>query len=324
VGVKVVVRVRKLLGHELADGCQPCVLVEAEEACGGSGAVPQQVVVQDKAFEFDRAFGPEASQALVYQQTARPLVEKFLGGFNATVLAYGQTGSGKVSEDGSTVSTSRFYALPLCLSVCLPRAPSPPSSPAPQTHTMGNTLALDQEALGSDEAGIIPRALRDIFARMEREEAAPPERRRAFRLQLSYLEIYREEARDLLLPSSSSSSASTTAPGLSIREDGAGITVAGLSLHEVNSLEAVADLLYRGALARATATTNMNAHSSRSHAVCTLHLESWLEAETGSAAMRRTLSKFNLVDLAGEEGGRPSCGSRRRRLIGNPNPTPSS
>lgn len=85
------VRVRKLLGHELADGCQPCVLVEAEEACAGS-AVPQQVVVQDKGFEFDRAFGPDAGQALVYQQTARPLVEKFFAGFNATVLAYGQTG----------------------------------------------------------------------------------------------------------------------------------------------------------------------------------------------------------------------------------------
>jgi kinesin family protein 4/21/27 len=133
---------------------------------------------------------------------------------------------------------------------------------------------------------------------MKAERAVPPERRRAFRLQLSYLEIYREEARDLLLPSAS---ASATGPGLSIREDGAGIAVAGLSLHEAASLEAVADLLYRGALARATATTNMNAHSSRSHAVCTLRLESWLEAEAGNAATRRTLSKFNLVDLAGSE-----------------------
>ncbi len=171
---------------------------------------------------------------------------------------------------------------------------------------MGNTLALNQEALGSDDAGIIPRALRDIYARMEAERAAPREHRRAFRLQLSYLEIYREEARDLLLPSASASaSASATTPGLTIREDGAGITVAGLSLHEAASLQAVADLLYRGALARATATTNMNAHSSRSHAVCTLHLESWLEAEAeagaGNAATRRTLSKFNLVDLAGSE-----------------------
>lgn len=55
------------------------------------------MVVQDKApFEFDRAFGPESTQASVYSHTARPLVDKFFAGFNATVLAYGQTGSGKV------------------------------------------------------------------------------------------------------------------------------------------------------------------------------------------------------------------------------------
>lgn len=167
---------------------------------------------------------------------------------------------------------------------------------------MGNTLALVQDisSSGNDDdgndgdtaSGIIPRALRDIFARIAAEQQAPPDRRLAFRLQLSYLEIYREEARDLLL----TGPASAQQP-LSIREDGAGITVAGLSLHEVTSMEAVAELLYRGALARATATTNMNAHSSRSHAVCTLHLESWLEAE--GVGGKRAVSKFNLVDLAG-------------------------
>lgn len=159
---------------------------------------------------------------------------------------------------------------------------------------MGNTLALGQEALDSDGAGIIPRALLDIFARMAEEREAPLATRRGMALRLSYMEVYREEARDLLSPPGSSSSTPLT-----IREDGAGITVAGLSLHEVKSLEGVAELLYRGALARATATTNMNAHSSRSHAVCTLHLESWREAEAGTAGARRTLSKFNLVDLAG-------------------------
>lgn len=97
------VRVRKLLAHEVADGCQPCMVVGAEEGCDGSGGQrlvppPQQVLVHDKAFEFDRAFGPEACQTRVYEETARPLLDKFFDGFNATVLAYGQTGSGKVSS----------------------------------------------------------------------------------------------------------------------------------------------------------------------------------------------------------------------------------
>lgn len=96
------VRVRKLLGHEVGDGCQPCMVVEAEEGCDGTSGQrlvpPQQVLAHDKAFEFDRAFGPEAGQTRVYEETARPLLAKFFDGFNATVLAYGQTGSGKVSE----------------------------------------------------------------------------------------------------------------------------------------------------------------------------------------------------------------------------------
>lgn len=41
------------------------------------------------------------------------------------------------------------------------------------------------------------------------------------------------------------------------------VTVSGLSRHEVVSVEAVSALLYQGALCRATASTNMNTHSSR-------------------------------------------------------------
>lgn len=94
VGVKVVVRVRKLLGHELMEGCTNCVLVEGE---GGQEEdplmpPPQQLVILDKAFEFDHVFSPEVEQAAVYRQTAKPLLEKFFAGFNTTVLAYGQTG----------------------------------------------------------------------------------------------------------------------------------------------------------------------------------------------------------------------------------------
>ena len=80
------------------------------------------------------------------------------------------------------------------------------------------------------------------------------EQQRGYRLRLSYLEIYREECRDLLANTSSPST-----PSLSIREDAGGITIAGLSLHEVTSLKAVAELLHRGALVRRTAATGMNA-----------------------------------------------------------------
>ena len=47
-----------------------------------------------KSFEFDRAFGPTASQREVFEEL-RPLVASVLDGYNVCVFAYGQTGSGK-------------------------------------------------------------------------------------------------------------------------------------------------------------------------------------------------------------------------------------
>ncbi|CAM9237843.1 unnamed protein product, partial [Sphacelaria rigidula] len=46
-------------------------------------------------FRFDHTFGDEASNELVYDCTAKPLVPFVLARGRATVFAYGQTGSGK-------------------------------------------------------------------------------------------------------------------------------------------------------------------------------------------------------------------------------------
>ncbi len=44
---------------------------------------------KDKRFMFDRVFDGEARQIDVYEATARPLLDGFLDGYNATVFAYG-------------------------------------------------------------------------------------------------------------------------------------------------------------------------------------------------------------------------------------------
>ncbi len=48
-----------------------------------------------KVYQFDAAFGPEASTEAVYEEVGSYVVEAVLEGYNGTVFAYGQTGCGK-------------------------------------------------------------------------------------------------------------------------------------------------------------------------------------------------------------------------------------
>lgn len=76
---------------------------------------------------------------------------------------------------------------------------------------------------------------------------------------------------------------------------------AWLSLYQqINGAENLQSLLERGALCRTTASTNMNAHSSRSHAICTLSFQ-MVRPATETADETATSSLFHLVDLAGSE-----------------------
>ncbi|EPX73981.1 kinesin-like protein Klp5 [Schizosaccharomyces octosporus yFS286] len=50
---------------------------------------------RDLRYAFDRVFDETAPQQSVYEQTARPLLDNILDGFNSTVFAYGATGCGK-------------------------------------------------------------------------------------------------------------------------------------------------------------------------------------------------------------------------------------
>ena len=50
---------------------------------------------QYHSFKFDYVYGPDATQAFVYENTAKPAILSSLEGYNTTLLAYGQTGTGK-------------------------------------------------------------------------------------------------------------------------------------------------------------------------------------------------------------------------------------
>ncbi|KAL2895888.1 Kinesin-like protein KIN-7O [Bienertia sinuspersici] len=150
-----------------------------------------------------------------------------------------------------------------------------------KTHTMRGTL---------NEPGVIPLAVRNLFDIIQEV----PDRE--FLLRMSYLEIYNEEINDLLVPEHRR---------LQIHESlERGIFVAGLREEIVASPEQVLDFMEFGESHRHIGETNMNLHSSRSHTIFRMIIESRDKAEDDESedscdAVR--VSVLNLVDLAGSE-----------------------
>lgn len=163
--------------------------------------------------------------------------------------------------------------------------------------------------------GIIPRAVRHIFAGIESEQTGgqEPDSRDGenyeqvehksstqFSVAAQFMELYNEEIIDLLDPYNKSKV-------YKIHEDTVGgICVTGATTKPILGPHDALRCLQQGALARTTASTQMNAQSSRSHALFTLHIRRqrvMSPEESGMEAgdLETLTSKFHFVDLAGSE-----------------------
>eukprot|EP01084_Bolivina_argentea_P227690 384573_1 len=145
---------------------------------------------------------------------------------------------------------------------------------------------IDPSGADRINEGLIPRMVRTLFDRILDDNSANFE----YTLRVSFVEIYNEKLRDLLQPNG---------PDLKIREKqtGAkGVYIENVFAPFVASPEEVFDHLTNGHVNRSVASTRMNEHSSRSHAIFMLQLDA-RNTETGSSKA----SKLMLVDLAGSE-----------------------
>ena len=164
---------------------------------------------------------------------------------------------------------------------------------------------------GSDNQGLIPRFVTDLFDNLNSNQNGEKEVLN-YKVKISFLEIYGEDVFDLI----SSSNGNNKSPrsligdraGLPVREDEQGkVFVQGQNEIETCSADAVLECLCRGSANRVTASTNMNAGSSRSHAVFTITLEqnvkhsSDFDDNTNAYPSVVTTSKLTFVDLAGSE-----------------------
>ncbi|CAE7010556.1 Kinesin protein [Pyrenophora teres f. teres] len=253
-----------------------------------------------KVFVFDRVFGEDIEQEGVFEYVSDS-VNSFVQGYNVSILAYGQSGAGK-------------------------------------SYTMGTTGPRDQADV--DVMGIIPRAAALLFEKLEGCHSRTPSSgirapsrlsgmhnasakssspaNRNWQLKATYVEIYNEQLRDLLLPEHI---AAVERPQVNIREDRDGrILLTGLTQIPVNSVDDMLGALNFGSAIRQTDATAVNAKSSRSHAVFSLNLVQKkssptpltttrekrrsvpIEMMSGSSESWVTVdSKLHFVDLAGSE-----------------------
>ncbi|EST05085.1 Kinesin, motor domain protein [Kalmanozyma brasiliensis GHG001] len=257
----------------------------AAPGAGSSSAVSRD---RRQAFSFDRVFSPADGQQEIFT-VAEPLIDRFMEGYNVTILAYGQTSSGK-------------------------------------SYTMGTSAGdeVDYEGLVSGrtadpQMGIIPRAVARIFSAMRINKASGTQ----YSAKVSFIEIYNEDLIDLL----GGAVDGEARPHVQIREGKNGqIIWSGLREVKVANVAEVMNHLLQGSSVRRTNETDMNAQSSRSHAIfsITLTQKKWVgsgpapnSAASSASGMRATpgggrvssLSRASGIPLAGRVAS-PSFGRR--------------
>ncbi|RXM91428.1 Kinesin-like protein kif7 [Acipenser ruthenus] len=155
-----------------------------------------------------------------------------------------------------------------------------------KTYTIGEA---NISSVSDEEQGIIPRAVAEIFKLLDENDLSD------FSVRVSYLEVYKEDFRDLL-------EVETASKDIHIREDDKGnIVLCGVKECEVEGLDEVLSLLETGNTARHTGATQMNPQSSRSHTIFTVAMEQRQGSRAGHSTPHVLASKFHFVDLAGSE-----------------------
>lgn len=260
--VKVVVRCRPMTQKEIRDGHVRIIemdtargVVELMQLTNGSGSSMStssfkasmsdiSAPTMKKTFTFDAVYDWNSKQMDLYDETARPLVDSVLEGFNCTIFAYGQTGTGK-------------------------------------------TFTMEGVRSDAELKGIIPNAYDHIFKHIARST------NQQYLVRSSYLEIYQEEMRDLL--------AKDQSKRLELKERAdIGIYVKDLSSFVCKSVNEIEHVMTIGNQNRAVGATNMNEHSSRSHAIFIITVEH-SEMSSIDNQVHIRVGKLNLVDLAGSE-----------------------
>ncbi|KAJ5636031.1 uncharacterized protein N7484_009344 [Penicillium longicatenatum] len=302
--VKVAVRVRPPLkptdpGYELIPQRFQRSMVHVTASTSLAVDVPQG----RKLFVFDRVFPETVDQDGVWEYLSDS-VSSFLQGYNVSILAYGQSGAGKsytmgTSGPGEVGNENAMGIIPRAAQLLFDTLDGPAKHTRNGSSSTGTGLRTPQRYSMSSAAS---------FGKLNVEKN--------WQLKATYVEIYNEHLRDLLLPESAASSGDRS--NVTIREDAKGrIILTGLHQVNINSFDDLIGALNFGSAIRQTDSTAINAKSSRSHAVFSLNLVQRKNSGQPSSPREKRMSmpvdsfsngesvtvdsKLHFVDLAGSE-----------------------
>ncbi|KRX01515.1 P-loop containing nucleoside triphosphate hydrolase [Pseudocohnilembus persalinus] len=154
----------------------------------------------------------------------------------------------------------------------------------------GKTYTMNGSETWQDR-GIIPRTISYIYDQIEARQDDIE-----FNLYISFMEIYNENAYDLLDHRHLDSPLESWNKINLMEDDFGNIHLKNVSVHSCSEEQQCIDLLMMGSFIRQVSSTPMNQSSSRSHAVFTITFE----GKQKNSEMQ-FISKLHLVDLAGSE-----------------------
>jgi hypothetical protein len=186
-------------------------------------------------------------------EVGSPILKNVLEGYNGCIIAYGQSGSGK-------------------------------------TYTMMGSISYNPSNICETSCGLIPRLCQSLFEQIQSINTSQSVITK-FQIEMSYMEIYAEQIRDLLQNSS------TNSKPIKIREHPVtGPFVENLTYIPIESYETMQQMMLNGSQQRKTASTNLNDNSSRAHSMLTLYMK---QNQEGTNYVFQ--NKLCFVDLAGSE-----------------------
>jgi len=244
---------------------------------------------KEHKFAFDFVFDKNSKQEEVYQQTARPLIDKLIEGYNCSCFAYGATGAGKTYTMSGTATkpgimyraVTELYTqirdlvdkkdIDLFVTFCEvynerihDLLVEKPGLKDETSENPDKSNIIEQSEVDKKLDGHTPKKSTKTSNLNKKEESDVPKR-----------------------------------PDLTILEKNGDIQIQGLSLHKAPKSDILMHLLAFGNKNRTQHATDANATSSRSHAVFTVYVRQ--RDKTAELKSTYTMSKLVLVDLAGSE-----------------------